>query len=139
MNGWYGKCYPSCVEVLVCGGGVYVILDHESMKGNSQRSQNLTKLKMIQAACKKIVLLQASCIWLWQVYFIIEELFILWFSKIKIPDVKFCSEQVCSNSNPSYHITQQLRLRSCTRNPQNFRFRINFLRPTNSVLGEYEL
>ena len=49
------KCYPSGVEVLACGGGVYVILDHESMKSNSQGSQNLTKLKMTQAACKKIV------------------------------------------------------------------------------------
>ena len=47
------KCYPSGVEVLACGGGVYVILDHESMKSNSQGSQNLTKLKMTQAACKK--------------------------------------------------------------------------------------
>ena len=70
--------------------------------------------------------LQASCIWLWQVYFITAELFILWISKIKVPDVKFCSEQACSNSNSSYRIPQQLRLRSCTRNPQNFRFRINF-------------
>ena len=59
------KCYLSGVEVLACGGGVYVILDHESMKRNSQRSQNLTKLKMIQAACRKIVSLLASCIWLW--------------------------------------------------------------------------
>ena len=41
------------VEVFACGGGVYVILDHESMKNNSQRSQNLTKLKKIQAACEK--------------------------------------------------------------------------------------
>jgi len=49
------KCYFSSVEVLACGGGVYVILDHESMKSNSLRSQNLTKLKMTQAACKKIV------------------------------------------------------------------------------------
>jgi len=49
------KCYSSSVEVLACGGGVYVILDHESMKSNSLRSQNLTKLKMTQAACKKIV------------------------------------------------------------------------------------
>ena len=32
---------------------MYVILDHESMKSNSQGSQNLTKLKMTQAACKK--------------------------------------------------------------------------------------
>ena len=56
MNEWMvWKCYPSCVEVLACGGGVYVILDHESMKSNSLRSQNLTKLKMTQAACKKIV------------------------------------------------------------------------------------
>ena len=53
MNEWMvWKCYPSGMEVLACGGGVYVMLDHESMKGNSQRSQNLTKLKMIQAACK---------------------------------------------------------------------------------------
>jgi len=57
MNEWMvWKCYPSGMEVLAYGGGVYVILDHESMKGNSQRSQNLTKLKMIQAACKRIVL-----------------------------------------------------------------------------------
>ena len=41
------------VEVFACGGGVYVILDHESMKNNSQRSQHLTKLKKIQAACIK--------------------------------------------------------------------------------------
>ena len=41
------------MEVFACGGGVYVILDHESMKRNSQRSQNLTKLNKIQAACKK--------------------------------------------------------------------------------------
>ena len=54
MNEWMvWKCYPSGVEVLAYGGGVYVILDHESMKRNSQRSQNLTKLKMIQAACKR--------------------------------------------------------------------------------------
>ena len=54
MNEWrVWKCYSSSVEVLACGGGVYVILDHESMKSNSQRSQNLTKLKMIQAACRK--------------------------------------------------------------------------------------
>ena len=49
------KCYPSGVEVLACGGGVYVILDHESMKRNSQRSQNLTKLKTTQAAYNKMV------------------------------------------------------------------------------------
>ena len=42
------------VEVLACGGSVYVILDHESVNNNSQRSQNLIKLKMMQAACKKI-------------------------------------------------------------------------------------
>lgn len=47
------KCYPSGVKVLACEGGVYVILDHDSMKSNSQRSQNLTKLKKVQAACKK--------------------------------------------------------------------------------------
>ena len=40
----------SGVEVLASGGGVYVILDHKSMKKNSQRSQNLAKLKMILAA-----------------------------------------------------------------------------------------
>jgi len=49
------KCYPSGVEVLAYGGGVYVILDHESMKRNSQRSQNLTKLIMTQAAYNKMV------------------------------------------------------------------------------------
>ena len=49
------KCYPSSVEVLANGGSVYMILDNESMKRNSQRSQNLAKLKMIQAACKRIV------------------------------------------------------------------------------------
>ena len=54
MNEWMvWKCYPSGVEVLAYGRGVYVILDHESMKRNSQRLQNLTKLKMIQAACKR--------------------------------------------------------------------------------------
>jgi len=53
MNEWMvWKCYSSSVEVFACGGGVYVILDHESMKRNSQRSQNLTKLKKIQAACR---------------------------------------------------------------------------------------
>ena len=41
----------SGVEDLASEGGVYVVLDHESMKRNSQRSQNSTKLKMIQAAC----------------------------------------------------------------------------------------
>ena len=41
----------SGVEDLSSGGGVYMILDHESMKRNSQRSQNLAKLKMIQGAC----------------------------------------------------------------------------------------
>ena len=56
------KCYPSGVEVLACGSGVYVILDHESMKRNSQRSQNFAKLKMIQAACTWIVSLKAACI-----------------------------------------------------------------------------
>jgi hypothetical protein len=66
MNEWMiWKCYPSGVEVLAYGGGVYVILDHESMKRNSQRSQHLTKLKMIQTARKKVVSLQTSCIWLW--------------------------------------------------------------------------
>ena len=45
----------SGVEVLASGGGVYVILDHKSMKKNSQRSQNLAKLKMIQATCIWIV------------------------------------------------------------------------------------
>ena len=104
------KCYPSGVEVLACGGGVYMILDHESMKRNSQRSQNLTKLKMTQAAQNKMVSLQASCIWLWQVFLIIEELLILQFSKIKVLDENFCSEYICSNSNPSYHISQQLKL-----------------------------
>ena len=49
------KCYPSGMEVLAYGDGVYVILDHESMKRNSQRSQNWTKLKMTQAACNKMV------------------------------------------------------------------------------------
>ena len=53
MNEWMvWKCYSSSVEVFACGGGVYVILDHEIMKRNSQRSQNLTKLKKIQAACR---------------------------------------------------------------------------------------
>ena len=51
------KCYSSSVEVFACGSGVYVILNHESMKRNSQRSQNLTKLKMTQAASRKIVFL----------------------------------------------------------------------------------
>ena len=38
MNEWVvWNCYPSGVEVLACGGGVYMILDHESMKRNSQR------------------------------------------------------------------------------------------------------
>ena len=56
MNEWMvWKCYPSGVEVLACGGGVYVILDHESMKRNSQRSQNLAKLKTTQAAYNKMV------------------------------------------------------------------------------------
>ena len=41
------------MEVLACVGGVYVILDHESMKSNSLRSQNLTKLKKIQVACRQ--------------------------------------------------------------------------------------
>ena len=43
------------MKVLACGGGVYVILDHESMKRNSQGSQNLTKLNKIQAACRNDV------------------------------------------------------------------------------------
>ena len=56
MNEWMvWKCYPSGVEVLTYGGGVYVILDYESMKRNSQRSQHLTKLKVIQVACNKVV------------------------------------------------------------------------------------
>ena len=56
INEWMvWKCYPSGVEVLAYGGGVYVILDHESMKRNSQRSQNLTKLIMTQAAYNKMV------------------------------------------------------------------------------------
>ena len=49
------KCYPSSVEVLANGGSVYMILDNESMKRDSQTSQNLAKLKMIQAACIWIV------------------------------------------------------------------------------------
>ena len=54
MNEWMvWKCYPSGVEVLAYEGGVYVIFDHESIKRNSKRSQNLTKLKMIQEACKR--------------------------------------------------------------------------------------
>ena len=66
MNEWMvWKCYPSGVEVLAYGGGVYMILDHDIMKINSQRSQNLAMHKMIQAACKRIVSLWASCIWLW--------------------------------------------------------------------------
>ena len=53
MNEWMvWKCCPFGEEVLAYGGGVYVILDHESMKRNSQRSQNLTKLKKIQVACR---------------------------------------------------------------------------------------
>ena len=56
MNEWMvWKCCPFGVEVLAYGGGVYVILDHESMKRNSQWTQNLAKLKMIQAACIWIV------------------------------------------------------------------------------------
>ena len=54
MNEWMvWKCYPSGVEVLAYEGGVYVIFDHESIKRNSKRSQNLTKLKMIQESCKR--------------------------------------------------------------------------------------
>ena len=49
------KCYPSGVEVLAYEGGVYVIFDHESMKRNSQRSQNLTNLKTTQATYNKMV------------------------------------------------------------------------------------
>ena len=49
------KILSSGVDDLASGGGVYVILDHESMKRNSQRSLNLAKLKMIKAACKWIV------------------------------------------------------------------------------------
>ena len=56
MNEWMvWKCYPSGVEVLAYGGGVYMILDHESMKRNSQRSQNLTKLKTTQVSYNKMV------------------------------------------------------------------------------------
>ena len=54
----------SGVEDLASGSGVYVILDHESMTRNSKGSLNLAKLKMRQAACKWIVSLSASCIWL---------------------------------------------------------------------------
>ena len=58
MNEWMTwKCYHSGVEVLAYRGGVYVILDHESMKRNSKRSQNLAKLKMMQAACEWVVCL----------------------------------------------------------------------------------
>ena len=45
----------SGVEDLASEGGVYMILDYESMKRNSQRSQNLTKLKTTQAAYNKMV------------------------------------------------------------------------------------
>ena len=56
MHEWMvWKCYSSNVEVFACRGGVYVILDHESMKRNSQGSQNLTKLNKIQAACRNDV------------------------------------------------------------------------------------
>ena len=56
MSEWMvWNCYPSGVEVLACGGGVYVILDHERMTRNSQRSQNLTKLKKTQVACRKVI------------------------------------------------------------------------------------
>ena len=48
------KILSSGVDDLASGGGVYVILDNESMKNNSQRSQNLTKLKKIQSACIKV-------------------------------------------------------------------------------------
>ena len=66
MNEWMvWKCYSSNVEVFACKSGVYVILDHESMTRNSKGSLNLAKFKMIQAACKWIVSLSASCIWLW--------------------------------------------------------------------------
>ena len=54
MSGWYvNAILPMRKFFFACGGGVYVILDHESMKRNSQRSQNLTKLNKIQVACKK--------------------------------------------------------------------------------------
>jgi len=44
MHEWMvWKCYSSGVEVLANGGGVYMILDHESMKRNSQRSQKFGK------------------------------------------------------------------------------------------------
>ena len=49
------RMLSSGVEDLASGDGVYVILDHESMKSNSQRLQNLTKLKMTQETCRKIV------------------------------------------------------------------------------------
>ena len=63
MNEWMvWKCYPSGVGGLAYKSGVYVTLDHESMKRNSQRSQNFAKLKMIQAACTWIVSLKAACI-----------------------------------------------------------------------------
>jgi len=56
MHEWMvWKCYSSNVEVFACKSGVYVILDHESMKRNSQGSQNLTKLNKIQAACRNDV------------------------------------------------------------------------------------
>ena len=56
MHEWMvWKCYSSNVEVFACKSGVYVIHDHESMKRNSQGSQNLTKLNKIQAACRNDV------------------------------------------------------------------------------------
>ena len=40
----------SGVEDLASEGGVYMILDYESMKRNSQRSQNLAKLNMMTSS-----------------------------------------------------------------------------------------
>ena len=51
------KLLSSSVEDLASKGGMYVILDHESMKSNSQGSHNLTKLKKTQAACIKDIYL----------------------------------------------------------------------------------
>jgi len=50
------KCYPSSVEVLANGGSVYVVLDHESRKRNSRRSENLAKLKMMQQHVNRLFL-----------------------------------------------------------------------------------
>ena len=47
--------------------------------------------------------------------------------KDKILDIKFYSEQVCSNFTSSYHTSQQHKLGLYTRNPQDFRFKENFL------------